>query len=555
MKSIGFKNFRRFEELKSMPFGEITLLVGGNNAGKSTIGKAVRLAINNIKALPEKPSDALSESGINIFGTGVPVFRFDGTSLNIGDFKSALRYGAKRPEMQFMAALENFDIDLSIAMDQEESVYGLIRNIKITDKAEQCRYEFNIAEHTSKMTDLGESKKIRQTKDELSALVSMLERARFELQECSKQLNEAQNNHLDDKNINKKSFAELITAISNRSAEVSKLETIINQKNTELNAFESRGGDVLAEYILSVDLSVVHDNLLFSFLRGLSNAVYSAKRQLSSEEKAQMVEDAEETEGMSTEDRQDVPEAAKIINRTISNLKQALTNEQYVYIAAHEAAQKSFYYAEATDSVSLVVCEFVKQIIKKGSAEYRFVEKWLCNLGIGKTFNIESMKGEAFRVQITEENGHPADLSELGKGAIQYMTLLLRLATIMRKYRGTKVTIIIEEPEQNMHPDWQSLLADLFYEINRDYGFRFLIETHSEYLIRKTQVLVANGDYKDQKDVDENCPFKVYFLPSDGDLYDMHYQPSGRFVENFGTGFFDEAGKMHMDILKRQNKG
>ena len=37
MNSIGFKNFRRFQNFPEIDLGDITILVGGNNAGKSTL--------------------------------------------------------------------------------------------------------------------------------------------------------------------------------------------------------------------------------------------------------------------------------------------------------------------------------------------------------------------------------------------------------------------------------------------------------------------------------------------------------------------------------------
>ena len=63
---------------------------------------------------------------------------------------------------------------------------------------------------------------------------------------------------------------------------------------------------------------------------------------------------------------------------------------------------------------------------------------------------------------------------------------------------------------------------------------------------------MANGDYKDQHDVDENCPFKVYYLPNDKAPYDMKYQENGRFQESFQTGFFDEAAKSTSEISMRE---
>ena len=56
-------------------------------------------------------------------------------------------------------------------------------------------------------------------------------------------------------------------------------------------------------------------------------------------------------------------------------------------------------------------------------------------------------------------------------------------------------------------------------------------------------------EYKDQKDVDENNKFKVYYFPKKGLPYDMGYTQNGRFIEKFEDGFFDEAGKSELILL------
>ena len=138
------------------------------------------------------------------------------------------------------------------------------------------------------------------------------------------------------------------------------------------------------------------------------------------------------------------------------------------------------------------------------------------------------------------------DLADKGMGSNQMMILLLiNLASIIRKYEHThaKPFIVIEEPEQNLHPDLQRMLTELFAYVNSNFKFKFIIETHSEYMIRRSQVLVAEGGYKNEKDLEENCPFKVYYFPKEGDPYDMEYSITGRFGKPFGKNFYDASAQ------------
>ena len=123
------------------------------------------------------------------------------------------------------------------------------------------------------------------------------------------------------------------------------------------------------------------------------------------------------------------------------------------------------------------------------------------------------------------------------------------------KYVFDESYLAIEEPESHLHPKFQSLLADMFYDAYINYNIHFIIETHSEYLVRRTQVVVAEAKYKDEQELTDKCPFKVYYLPDpkkDVKPYDLEYMTTGGFKNSFGEGFFDEASKLDMVILRNE---
>ena len=113
-------------------------------------------------------------------------------------------------------------------------------------------------------------------------------------------------------------------------------------------------------------------------------------------------------------------------------------------------------------------------------------------------------------------------------------------------------TICIVEPEIGLHPSWQSTLARIVEEAQRKHHVHFIIETHSEYLIRATQAIVAKT-VKNEEEL-KDIPFVVYYMEKGGKAYDMEYQVSGRFKKPFGTGFFDEAGKSAIEILRKERR-
>jgi|GEM_PF-4813396 len=114
-------------------------------------------------------------------------------------------------------------------------------------------------------------------------------------------------------------------------------------------------------------------------------------------------------------------------------------------------------------------------------------------------------------------------------------------------------TVILEEPETGLHPAFQSKLAELFVNIMNDKSINFIIETHSEYFIRKLQYLVAKKEISNQ-----NIALYYFNDPNnipegEKQVKEMIIREDGILENDFGTGFFDEATKLSIDLLKVQN--
>lgn len=205
-----------------------------------------------------------------------------------------------------------------------------------------------------------------------------------------------------------------------------------------------------------------------------------------------------------------------------------------------------------------------------------FMNKWIKKFGIGDSVKFKfDDEGNGVRIFLHKETGDKGGLlADEGYGITQLVSILLQIENAIlttkedkgkntplilddipeiegyyqAKHRYKITTIAIEEPEIHLHPNYQSLLTDMFLEAYREYNIHFIIETHSEYLIRRSQVLVADAQYKDEEDL-KNNPFKVYYVPKDGDPYDMKYRTDGKFSNEFGSGFFDEASNLAFELF------
>lgn len=172
------------------------------------------------------------------------------------------------------------------------------------------------------------------------------------------------------------------------------------------------------------------------------------------------------------------------------------------------------------------------------------INYWLSNdsyFKIGTSYTVTKDSRGSYILHI--DNKH---ISDMGFGILQIFSVIA--ASILSSFSIIpKGVVIIEEPESNLHPNLQSRLANFFFEINKKYNTQFLIETHSEYLIRKSQVIgVENDLFEKYPNVN---PFGIYYIDKNGG-YQIRFNKNGRFNKDFGTGFFDESSNNITDLIK-----
>ena len=213
--------------------------------------------------------------------------------------------------------------------------------------------------------------------------------------------------------------------------------------------------------------------------------------------------------------------------------------------------------------------DYYQTVVKFKSGS--FVNKWLMTLFGIESLHIKSdIEGLGYMLHVTHADGNSNPLADEGHGVSQLVHILLQIeCQILRKKQSIldiknssiinpyslgidKLVLAIEEPEVSLHPSLQSKLTEVFYDACMTYKVYFIVETHSEYLIRKSQAIISQYDIEG-KDFKEN-PFKIYYFNPDGTSYEITYGESGRLENSFGPGFFDEAGNSSMEILKREKK-
>ena len=251
------------------------------------------------------------------------------------------------------------------------------------------------------------------------------------------------------------------------------------------------------------------------------------------------------------------------------------TPKELHFIPAAKIATERIY-LDFDSNKSIVSLKRLSDIIVR-SSQYEddilvpFFRSSLKVLGEDFDYQIESGSDQSSSLVFITTKGKKILLADAGFGISQYLNLLAQVIiasySVYSKYQRSNVAhhmdleeyimefkpevpiLLIEEPEAHLHPAFQSKLADMFIEAARTFNIQFIIETHSEYLIRKLQYLTAKGEIKP-----EDTAIYYFYPPDDGppgedQVKRIDILKDGRLSSPFGEGFYDESARLMIELM------
>ncbi|MBR9833510.1 AAA family ATPase [bacterium] len=524
ISEIEFENFRRFKEKINLNIGDINFFVGPNNSGKSTVVKSILLLSNYLKNKNLTNLSLVNESLEN---------------TNVVTFNRALNRESKKEKKEFIkfkGKVNATDVSLTFTGNETDSILDVTELKVIFPSIKlECSFTGNDARIV-----------MFQNNVLIDEETTDLDENRAYLLERKSVLNKKIHG------LDKLSVKENIDIIDERNKIEAQLKKIsVNQKETEVKNLASLEFEFSFKMLSQKSLGAVFNEIIDQ-----NNLQKGVKEK-------EIVKSAREYFKNNEYD----------FKREVATFENEIEDLQIFHIGTNSGSQSTVLNIRDKQSPLAKVAHDYYQLKLDGiglpeniedydfdDAIKRFVLDWLgdeneaskVGFGIAKDLKVEMIGGEAYTISLKDEQGDWSYLADRGMGSVQLVLLIMSIATIIKKSENLKSAplVLVEEPEINLHPALQSKLTDFFYQVNKEFGFKFIIETHSEYIVRKSQLIGLKENLFEQEDLN---PFRVIYFDKEEGPYEMRYTKDGLFHRDFGKGFYDAISEINYHIFSIDN--
>jgi hypothetical protein len=286
------------------------------------------------------------------------------------------------------------------------------------------------------------------------------------------------------------------------------------------------------------------------FYKALSNLVRQAKRHARRSKGKELVADPKESDPLATP-----PPSGQISASTSNELFRKLTSPQNLLVGSHLTAltsvltdfrrsfnyigsfrepQRNYFQVSKGDiRVQRDGQNYIEQIAmweEEHAPQLRQVIRALRQLKLLFALRTSRVRNGMFEVQVRPTlQSARVSLADVGFGVGQVLPILV--ADLQLPKGGT---LAVSQPEIHLHPSVQADLATYLVRRSATTTNRYIIETHSEYIINRVRLLVANGTLK-AEDV------SAVYLSNDGirtTAHEIKFSTSGK-IEGAPREFFD----------------
>lgn len=212
----------------------------------------------------------------------------------------------------------------------------------------------------------------------------------------------------------------------------------------------------------------------------------------------------------------DTKVVSQILGLSLTHIRKYFTKELVNHVSPLRAHPKRYYFldnANINTSINTLDGNSLTEVLKENTKVRTKVNEWLKKFGL--QVNVSTLQDIIHKLKV-RQHSLELDITDVGFGISQILPII-----VQGFLSFDNSLTMIEQPEIHLHPKMQADLADLFIDIVKNRNKRksnsmnlqkyLLIETHSEYLLRRLRRRIAEGKISSE-DV------AIYFLehPDDG---------------------------------------
>ena len=102
-----------------------------------------------------------------------------------------------------------------------------------------------------------------------------------------------------------------------------------------------------------------------------------------------------------------------------------------------------------------------------------------------------------FQVQFQVRSGKFVNVMDVGYGVSQCLPMVTNILNRNINGKSGNTLFLLQQPEVHLHPRAQAEIGNLICKTYAEFGNRFIVETHSDFIVNRVRVMVRKGIVKE----------------------------------------------------------
>jgi len=189
----------------------------------------------------------------------------------------------------------------------------------------------------------------------------------------------------------------------------------------------------------------------------------------------------------------------------------------------------------------------VKMLDKNSQEDTGFIQLFsnlLAEFGVADDILLRSdidLPVQELRIKI---NDIWSNIADVGYGVVLQLPIIFEALSSEYRSKDNRI-LVIEQPEVHVHPRLQARLIEVLCKLNKNTSY--IIETHSEHIIRKLQTIVRNEKYQVKS---EDVTITYFIKKGKHTLMQKHsIEKNGALLPKIPSGFFDSTFLLAKELI------